>query len=835
MKKICLTLLAICAAALFAAAPEDELFEMLSAVPPGEIRCGTTVFSVKEGTFPLALLAGSQRDDCNLRYDLVLPENTRGRTLRLLHAFDSCSRDVIGKVKVVFADGTSQSFELDAAKDCADFRGGKAAENAVIAYRHPVNAEQALFGTGLTLRRDDPKRLSFFITAKRARWVIAAVTVTEDTAPLPPEGELVIRQDDPACLPIEYVWGTQKDSPLDFSAMNDAPAGKYGFVRASGEEFSFENAPAKRIRFAGTNLVYHACFPEKEVAEKIADELARTGCNLVRIHLNDEMMIKKDAVTSLEIDPEKLDRMEYLVAKLKERGIYITLDLYGNRCFRAGDGAELFAEPAPMAMKYVYLLRYDAMENLKEFSYRWLTHVNPYTGLAWNREPALAFINLLNEDDAESVWRRSKKFSRLFIEAWKREAPAAADFDPAKPPVEFWQFLNRLQQRRIAELWSFVKNELKLKVLVTSHNSGFRPGVTRLRENFDLVDNHQYYAHPRYSAHYSFPWKFGQRSNLSTMTPYPAWIFPTRIYGKPFVISEYHHCFPNVFRTEGGPVLAAYASLQNYAGLVHYRWASDSGLREINDPFRLGAFAGSTDPIALFSNRIISLIFRRGLVAPAKERFAITVPQDLDAATTMNYNDRHRMLGIYCQIGSGTPETGTLSDKDSREIYNKAQREGKIISSTGEIMLDSRRQTFIINAPAVWSGVLSQGSLSTPWGELSGVNTPTSVTLIAMDEKPVRESVELLLFHLTDVTNSDIRFTNGSMREVLHLGRLPLLLKRGKVQLKLNGTKELKIEALGCDGRVLGTVPVQTDQNGLTMKLDNTRFGGVFVYRLSKL
>ena len=38
------------------------------------------------------------------------------------------------------------------------------------------------------------------------------------------------------------------------------------------------------------------------------------------------------------------------------------------------------------------------MENLLKFSRNWLNHVNPYTGVAWKEEPALAFISLVNED-----------------------------------------------------------------------------------------------------------------------------------------------------------------------------------------------------------------------------------------------------------------------------------------------------------------------------------------------------------------------------------------------------------------------------------------------------
>ena len=79
-----------------------------------------------------------------------------------------------------------------------------------------------------------------------------------------------------------------KTSPVDLSFLNadEKPAGKRGFVKASGEQLLFaDNTPA---RFWGTNVTSYALFrtPDDEIKQQ-AKRLSALGFNLVRLHHHD--------------------------------------------------------------------------------------------------------------------------------------------------------------------------------------------------------------------------------------------------------------------------------------------------------------------------------------------------------------------------------------------------------------------------------------------------------------------------------------------------------------------------------------------------------------------
>lgn len=190
---------------------------------------------------------------------------------------------------------------------------------------------------------------------------------------------------------------------IDLTGFLHTPAGKHGFVTV-GKDGHFYFEDGKRARFFGTNVGGRDCAPEKADASAIAARLAKYGVNMLRLHSMDSLygpLIDYKSGASQSFDKEGLDRIDYFVAELKKRGIYVYLDLLDYRQFQTADGvkhADDFTHNWQGSMKGASIFDERMIELQKDYATRLLTHRNPYTGLRYVDEPAVAVIETTNEN-----------------------------------------------------------------------------------------------------------------------------------------------------------------------------------------------------------------------------------------------------------------------------------------------------------------------------------------------------------------------------------------------------------------------------------------------------
>ena len=200
-----------------------------------------------------------------------------------------------------------------------------------------------------------------------------------------------------------------KDTAANVSHFLAAPAGRDGFVRVQGENFVTDAGP---IRFHATNLTGPANFPSHADADAFAARLARLGVNCVRMHFMDtwyvnfmpkpvQGILADDTDTQRKLDPAQLDKMDYLIAALKKRGVYVDLNLHVGRTL---DSRDDLPDGSPWANKCVGQYMPRMIELQKEYARDLLTHVNAYTGKPYTDEPAVAMIEISNEDSLLHPW-----------------------------------------------------------------------------------------------------------------------------------------------------------------------------------------------------------------------------------------------------------------------------------------------------------------------------------------------------------------------------------------------------------------------------------------------
>ncbi len=210
-------------------------------------------------------------------------------------------------------------------------------------------------------------------------------------------------------FPFVFRWDSAPEGVADFRFLLHTPAGVYGPVRPAPDGHYYLNR--QRMRFFGINLAAGACFPAKSDAPKIAERLARVGINCVRWHHMDSTWSQPSLIdygknSSLNLDSEALDRMDFFFAELKKRGIYSNINLVVGRRFFSTDGLPKEIDEVD-DVKHQHGIGFfyaPLLELQKRFARQLLTHRNPYTGLTYAEDPAVAFVEINNENGALQSW-----------------------------------------------------------------------------------------------------------------------------------------------------------------------------------------------------------------------------------------------------------------------------------------------------------------------------------------------------------------------------------------------------------------------------------------------
>ncbi|MBN8217424.1 MAG: cellulase family glycosylhydrolase [Spirochaetes bacterium] len=221
-------------------------------------------------------------------------------------------------------------------------------------------------------------------------------------------------------FPIPDLAGPETaNAALDLSFLSPEPAGRHGFLRPKGETLVDDRGVA--VRLFGVNITdYHPLMP-KEVAGPCAQRLKQLGINAVRLHYFDwdvepSGILNKDRQT---LNAAKLDQLDTLIHQLAQNGVWVDLNLHVARGYadmppgwdRMGKGLDFIHEPYIQSqMRYARDL---------------LSHVNPYTKKRLADDPAIAIIEINNENTALREWNR-----------WAALPPAFSD--PLKAKWNEW-------------------------------------------------------------------------------------------------------------------------------------------------------------------------------------------------------------------------------------------------------------------------------------------------------------------------------------------------------------------------------------------------------------
>ena len=614
-----------------------------------------------------------------------------------------------------------------------------------------------------------------------------------------------------------------KDAVVDFTEKADKPAGKHGEMSAdkNGKLLFKDGTPAK---FWGTNLVAGDVFRNKEETDRTVKRLAKLGCNLVRLHHMDAQwsepnIFNKSGNNTRRLSDASLEKLDYLTYKLKEAGMYIFLDTLVHRKPKSGDGVDSWSV-IPQGFKGVIFIDDKLKELTKEYMKQLFEHENKYTKLKYKDDPAVVFTEIINEStlfywdrDKEIPVKYTKKLDEMFNKYLKNKYGTMekmedewvkygdsnlGDEDFNKGTVqrerfkidwEDWRkFASAVSTGRAAdtkrfyfetekkfydEMYDFLKNEIKVKALVTGSNHWEHwDAELYVNSNYDFIDRHSYWDHPSGGWTYQENISFKNHQVLKSKSNCVAELAHARVYKKPFTVSEWNFLPPNEFITGAPVIMAAYGKYQDWDALMQFNFGTYTW-KNIFEHF--GDF--SRNPGILAQWFPANMIFMHDYVKTGSKRIIEYVSEnDMFNTKSGSYkvvNDDFtspQMIKVY----------KSFSSKDAERKFSPVVKKGAALSMTGELYWNYKKGLFEVNASKIQGVTGSLKALKDPVKlrnlRVSSKNKYAAIFLTSLDKSSISASSGLILNTAARMDNTGTKYS-PSHTSIIYGGSAPILIE----------------------------------------------------------
>lgn len=654
---------------------------------------------------------------------------------------------------------------------------------------------------------------------------------------------------------MEYRRDILPGSALDFSHMGlqDAPAGKYGWLVSRNGHAEFEGRPGIPARFYGVNLCLTANYLAPDQIEQVTDRLVRLGYNAVRIHHHDTLWKESEG---------NRDRLDRLIAACVRKGLYLTTDLYVSRRIPWRDlGVDRDGDADGVSAKLLMMTTEAGFENWKRFTREFMTHVNPYTGRSLSEEPAMPLVVLINESSPHSSWDKAKALPeiRALWTTWLAEARAAIPnaFPSATPEAfpekggwwdpspensakaAFWSWICGRFSRRAA---AFLRDELGARAMLATENNGpTLPHILKMRASLGgYTDFHYYYEHAnsaskaeRDETGLPLTGIFRNHNPLHDRWHTFPGMSMKRVWGRPLVISESQMGGPNFNRAMAGLITGAAAAVQDWTGIWNFALAHQREKLFDGVDAAPGRFDLSLDPLMQATDRLPALLFLRGDQVTPKAAFANSISDAAMLADAKGNSlparpdwlahglEWRARLGVAFD-GEDVPDGVVgidVADADGPPVLGQVPSCGVAVDGEkGEIIVSGPRTAggFVLDDMAFDAGSIS--------AKVHGHSALVAAT--ALDGVSFADASRILVWHLTDLHGEGFSWGGKIVKSqfyphvgILDWGTSRLLAHTGEAEVELdldsgnNGIHpaEWRVWALGTDGRRECEIPFAID------------------------
>lgn len=645
-----------------------------------------------------------------------------------------------------------------------------------------------------------------------------------------------------------------KGGLLDLSSFLSPPAGHQGPVQIKDGHFYFENGD--RARFLGVDVFGSQLFQSHDKAVALADRIARCGFNLVRLHHLDAAWANPNIFDPTVDDtrhfsPDSLDKLDYFVNELEKRGIYIYLDLLVHRGYKKGDGIMDY-ELLDNGAKVSAFIDPKLMVLQKEYAAKLLGHTNPYTGHKYCNDPALAMVDIVNENSlfyiAQLPWLPLSVTNRLdklwgqwllkkyktddaLANSWvgrrgiallgddesmlkgtvKRGVPMLAKYRPAEALMDprirdTMRFYYELESAYFKDMAGYLRGlGLSCPLAGSNHWENIEYDIkANAIPELDYIDRHMYWNHPQFGYGVSVIF------DNQTMLKYPQRAIPAvlaaqRIAGKPYVVSEWNTAWPGDYYFEGPAVVIPYARYQDWDALIQFSFNNEHYRDVLSDNFDISAL-----PNVLSQLQVAVPLFYGNNIEPATHS---VIEYISDKALTGFIEEDRGVFGLpRLSLVAAVSKTFDSRAQVLPDVQTQFRASSDVmVSDTGQLTWDGAQSRFSVETDAIQGAV---GALGTALDlSLVSIRTDTpfcSVFLIAKDGLPLAQSKKILLLASARAENTDMIY-NSAKTQIIDIGDAPIILEFVEGEVTLRGAlarEGWKLSALDLSGKQIQAIPI---------------------------
>ena len=340
----------------------------------------------------------------------------------------------------------------------------------------------------------------------------------------------------------------------------------------------------------------------------------------------------------------------------------------------------------------------------------------------------------------------------------------------------------------------------------------------------------------------------------------------------PMTVTEYQHCYPNIYCHELALMFPTYSAFQDFAALMEF----DSPVAKKADvmPFkRIGV-----NPVLRVNDFLTNFFYLRGDIQPSKNRVDIVFDEDffekskfasgglhqdqskialltglrlsfpqvkrvpeLDIVKITKPTISYKPMGVS-KVSSSFHATelagvwestfswdGVMADLKAKGILsadNRTDPKNEIYETDNkQIYMDSKNRLLQVNTTKSVGTTVNVGSKDLQVGTLTvkSANVNGAVALVSLDNIALEDSKKLILTFATDSVLKHEKYSD-SRKQLLEFGKPPVLIAIGKidVEIKTNG-KNFVVYPLKMNGERMAKIPSTLENGVLKVSIDNSK------------